>query len=112
MNQDELNEIIEQHELWLNNEGGERANLYGANLYGANLWSTTGNMCQIKSIFIDTWPIGYTKDVIQIGCKKYNIDEWWSFSDDEIAKMDDNALEWWNKYKDIIKGIIDSSPAE
>ena len=33
-----LNEILEKHLKWLNDEnGGERANLSGANLYGANL---------------------------------------------------------------------------
>ena len=37
MEQLELNEIIEKHKMWLNNKGGERANLSGANLSGANL---------------------------------------------------------------------------
>jgi len=33
-----LNEILEQHKLWLSNMGGMRANLSGANLSGANLY--------------------------------------------------------------------------
>ena len=44
MKQDELNEVIRLHGLWLNDDydGGKRADLrdadlYGANLYGANL---------------------------------------------------------------------------
>ena len=37
MNTDELKTILEQHKLWLNNEGGERANLRCADLQGANL---------------------------------------------------------------------------
>ena len=37
MRKKELTEILERHKLWLNNEGGERANLIGANLKGANL---------------------------------------------------------------------------
>jgi len=32
-----LTEILEQHKLWLNDEGGERADLRGANLRGAYL---------------------------------------------------------------------------
>ena len=32
-----LAEILEAHKLWLENSGGERANLWGANLRGANL---------------------------------------------------------------------------
>ena len=37
MTKKELTEILEQHKLWLNKEGGEIANLIGANLSGAYL---------------------------------------------------------------------------
>ena len=38
MTKEQLNEILEKHKKWLNDEpGGERANLWGANLRGANL---------------------------------------------------------------------------
>lgn len=37
MIKNELNEILENHKLWLNGEGGECANLRGANLNSANL---------------------------------------------------------------------------
>ena len=37
MGQIELNEIIADHNKWLKNEGGKRANLAGADLYGADL---------------------------------------------------------------------------
>ena len=42
MEQEKLNKILNEHKLWLNCSGGERANLCGAvlrcaNLYGANL---------------------------------------------------------------------------
>ena len=33
----DLPHILEQHRLWLHNEGGDRADLAGANLAGANL---------------------------------------------------------------------------
>ena len=40
MNADEIKEVLDKHLKWLRNEeGGERANLYGANLYGADLRS-------------------------------------------------------------------------
>ena len=39
MDQNELNEILKKHEMWLKGEeGGERANLSGADLSGANLY--------------------------------------------------------------------------
>lgn len=38
MTKEQLNEILEKHKKWLNDEpGGERANLQGANLRGADL---------------------------------------------------------------------------
>lgn len=38
MEKEKLREILEKHKKWLNGEdGGERANLYGADLRGANL---------------------------------------------------------------------------
>jgi len=37
MNKDRLNRILEEHKLWLNGEGGAKANLDHTNLSGANL---------------------------------------------------------------------------
>lgn len=37
MNTDELKKIIDDHKLWLENKGGQRANLSRANLSGADL---------------------------------------------------------------------------
>ena len=37
MEREKLNEILENHKLWLNNEGGACANLKGVNLRGVNL---------------------------------------------------------------------------
>ena len=34
---EKLNEILENHKLWLNNKGGERADLYNADLRGVDL---------------------------------------------------------------------------
>jgi hypothetical protein len=37
MNSDEIRVVLEQHKLWLNNEGGEEADLRRADLQGADL---------------------------------------------------------------------------
>ena len=37
MNEDELKSMLEQHRLWLDSNGGKRANLRGADLEGTNL---------------------------------------------------------------------------
>ena len=121
---EELQEIIANHKKWLNDEdGGVRANLYGANLYGANLDganldgagslnSVTGNMKNIKSIACEDWPIAYTSTHMQIGCQKHLISEWWEFDDESISAMSGGALNFWKKWKSIIKQIVELSPAE
>ena len=37
VNADELKKVLDSHRKWMNNDGGERANLYGADLSEANL---------------------------------------------------------------------------
>ena len=98
------------------------ANLSGANLYGADLsranlscadlYGATGNLQQIKSLFFDRWPVTYTAEVLQIGCKRHPINDWFTFDNDRIKAMDGCALEWWSKYRDLIKQTIELSPAE
>jgi hypothetical protein len=56
---------------------------------------------------IDTYKIGFTLDTLQIGCRRHKIEEWKSFSDEEIAEMDDGALGWWKKFRPIIFNIIE-----
>ena len=88
------------------------ANLRYADLRDANLSSATGELKYLKSIFIDKYPITYTSDVLQIGCERHNIAEWWEFDDDRIIKMDAGALKLWKKWGTMIKNIIEMSPAE
>ena len=92
------------------------ANLYGANLCdanlrGASLWNCIGNGREIKALQLDTYAITYTADRIQIGCKNHSHEEWWAFTDDEIADMDDDALDWWERMKEPLRAIIEASPA-
>jgi len=87
------------------------ANLRSANLSDANLSGAIGNMKELKTIRCDMWPVSYTASVIQIGCQRHDISEWWSFSDESISGMDHSALTWWRVWKPIIKAIIDASPA-
>jgi hypothetical protein len=90
----------------------EDANLRGANLWGANLRGVRGNRSQVKTLNVEGYDIAYTSNHMQIGCKRYEIEQWWAFDDEEIALMDCGALEWWNKWKPVLKNIIEISPAE
>jgi hypothetical protein len=102
------------------------ANLSGANLYGANLSRATlsradlsganllclGNMKEIKTIQIETYKIAYTKNTLQIGCKRFTIKDWKKFTNEEISKMHPGALKFWKKFKPVIMNLIKISPAE
>lgn len=83
-----------------------------ANLRGANLWGCCGNLVNVKSVLLDTYPVAYTADVMQIGCQRHEIAKWWAFSGEEIARMDSKALEWWARFKPLLMQIIELSPAE
>ena len=89
------------------------ANLNGASLDGANLNGASGINDFVKSIQIDTYPISYTAENIQIGCRRHKLVEWAAFSDAQIRAMDGKkALEWWSKYKEWIFQTIELCPAK
>ena len=130
----DINQIIEQHALWLDTGGKEgsrvnltranltranltranltHANLTRANLNGANLEGASGNLNNIKSVFCDTYPVTYTAEVMQIGCQCHKLEDWWSFDDARIIEMEGKtALKWWRTWKPILQQIIATSPA-
>ena len=43
-----------------------------------------------------------SKERIAIGCKLFTVGEWKEFNDATISMMDDGALEWWRKWKDLV----------
>jgi uncharacterized protein YjbI with pentapeptide repeats len=85
------------------------ANLEDANLIDANLIGANGNLRELKTMQIETYSISFTKDILQIGCKRFSHTEWENFSDDEINKMDKQALSFWNKWKNFIFKAIELS---
>jgi hypothetical protein len=93
------------------------ANLSGANLRGANLsevrelWGASGNCREVKAIQCDYWPVTYTAERMQIGCQFHALAEWWTFTDEEIGRMDGKALDWWRVWKPILQTIIAAAPA-
>ena len=147
MKQKELNEILESHRLWLEGEGGERADLRYADLRGADLrgadlrradlryadlrytalrgadlryadlrgaflWDCLGNGSHVISIQAGCYNVAYTSDVMQIGCERHAIKDWWRYDDETISAMDAGALNWWKTWKPILRKIIKSNPAE
>ena len=88
-----------------------RADLEGANLEGAYLLGY-GTNDYIKFAQFEKWSVGYSAEYLQIGCEHHKIDYWMSFSDAYISDMDENALDWWAKYKPLIVMMIELCPAK
>ncbi len=85
----------------------DRANLVGASLTGANLdRARYGENIPLTRIPLHLlgleWPILILDTHIKIGCELHPTEKWAAFSDEEIASMEPNALEFWKKYKDLI----------
>lgn len=88
------------------------AYLDGAYLDSSNLDGVRGINEFVKIIQIDTYPVAYTADVIQIGCERHTHEAWRAFDDEAILAMDGRkALRWWRKYKDWLFATIELCPA-
>ena len=74
------------------------ADLKGANLKGANLQGTD---LPTDVIRIDgmRWDVTILYGYMRIGCQHHHVDDWNKFTDDEISKMDVDALEFWQANK-------------
>ena len=84
------------------------ANLQGANLRGANLKEANlqGANLQYANLPAEViridglrWDVTIFQDWITIGCQHHHIVDWDKFTDDEIAEMHDDALEFWKENK-------------
>ena len=111
---EQLTEILSKHKAWLNNEdGGERANLRSANLRSADLsyadlrsadlsFLQSANGKELACMNAGKYQVVLSKERIAIGCKLFTVGEWKEFNDATISMMDDGALEWWIKWKDLV----------
>jgi len=91
----------------INGDALQGADLRLADLQGANLQGAVGDGTIVRSAQFERYHIVSCDDWLQIGCKGHRVHEWRSFSDETIAKMDDDALEWWNKYKYAVLSFAD-----
>lgn len=87
------------------------ASLRGAYLRGTDLQDAIGNGREVKTVQTDLWTVTYTADIMQIGCRRHAIKDWWGFDDATISDMNSKALEWWTQWKPILQQIIVTSPA-
>ena len=111
---EQLAELLAKHRAWLNNEdGGERANPISADLSSADLrpadlryadlsFLQSANGKELACMNAGKYQVVLSKERIAIGCKLFTVGEWKEFNDATISMMDDGALEWWIKWKDLV----------
>ena len=79
------------------------ADLRGADLRWADLRSADLRWADLPTDVIRIngmrWDVTILHGYMRIGCQHHYVDVWDKFTDGEISKMDDNALEFWKENK-------------
>jgi uncharacterized protein YjbI with pentapeptide repeats len=80
------------------------ADFWFANFKDADFEGVKGDGYLIKSMVAGQYPITLIKNILQIGCQQFTIEEWRNKSDFEIQSMDksSDSLDWWNKHKELV----------
>jgi len=107
-----LADTLRLHQQW----GAGVAGGMCANLGGADLDGVCGNMREIKSMHVELWPVAWTMSPegeawLQIGCQRHPVEKWRRGCDSWIESMDQDALEWWGRWKEPLLAMVDMSPA-
>ena len=58
------------------------------------------------------WSVSTDGKSIQIGCQNHPADAWAMFSDEQIARMDSHAVEFWRGHKELILSLAKARAAE
>ncbi|MDC5507954.1 pentapeptide repeat-containing protein [Acinetobacter baumannii] len=82
------------------------ANLRGADLFGANLRGAKASPLIVYGLRWDVIINGLGK--MRIGCQEHSVEDWKSFDDARITRMDSEALEFWNQHKSMLLNMCDS----
>ena len=86
----------------------QAANLRYADLRGADLQAANLRDADLRDADLPTdviridgmlWEVTILHGHMRIGCQHHHVDEWESFTDDEISKMDDDAMKFWQANK-------------
>jgi len=89
------------------------ADLSGANLHDANLYSadlTYATLPETDIFIACPWSVCHIRsDSIRIGCENHTVEEWRSFSDEDILAMDgEKALIWWRQNRERVLYLAES----
>ena len=79
------------------------ANMSSANMSCANMSCANMSGAKLALVHTDIWTVYVQPETIRIGCQYHKASEWFGYSDADIAKMEGRALDWWKKWKVVIK---------
>ncbi|MGM7368628.1 pentapeptide repeat-containing protein [Acinetobacter baumannii] len=82
------------------------ADLRGANLRDANLRGAKAAPLIVYGLRWNVIISGLGK--MRIGCQEHSVEDWKSFDDARITRMDSEALEFWNQHKSMLLNMCDS----
>ncbi|TPU17896.1 pentapeptide repeat-containing protein [Acinetobacter baumannii] len=82
------------------------ADLFGADLFGANLRGAKAAPLIVYGLRWNVIISGLGK--MRIGCQEHSVEDWKSFDDARITRMDSEALEFWNQHKSMLLNMCDS----
>ncbi|WP_377802458.1 pentapeptide repeat-containing protein [Acinetobacter baumannii] len=82
------------------------ADLRDADLFGANLSGAKASPLIVYGLRWDVIINGLGK--MRIGCQEHSVEDWKSFDDARITRMDSEALEFWNQHKSMLLNMCDS----
>ncbi len=84
------------------------AALYGADLQGADLYGSHGAP-GVVTLTLPLWSPTIYEGSIAIGCQHHTVEEWRNYNDEEISRMDGDALEWWKVWKVAVLAAADAA---
>lgn len=110
------------HETDLHHADLYHANLSYANFIFSELFSSSFQCATFNETNIDgesvskiptvvggglRWHVIITEEYMRIGCQRHKHEEWKSFNDRQISSMDEDALEFWNRYSVVLLSMCD-----
>ena len=87
----------------------KRANLTGANLTGAKWRDGIDISKRPIQLFGLRWNVTILDQHMEIGCQLHPLHSWDLFTDEKIAEMDGDALEFWRAHKSLLLGMAQSA---
>jgi hypothetical protein len=82
--------------------------MHGANLDGADIRRIDLREADLIIITLPIWTVYVYDNTMRVGRHYHTHEKWMEFSDEQIRGMDSYALAWWQTYKPLIVGAMES----